>query len=309
MRRSVVACVQRSACSQCRSRTTCTLQQNPLSAAINPPPLPLFAASLSLSNSSSGIAEPTAAESRLPPLPEKSVFRRQLPEGLVAFSSALGRRHFAEAMANGHLEPYFPLSEQFVTQNEPTFCGLGTLTMVMNALRIDPRRRWRDETGPGWRWWADEMFETSCSRSLEQIRAVGTTMEDIQLLAVANGAESRMRRPTDEGENLDTFRHSIVAACSSPRASFAVTSFCRATLGQTGSGHFSPIGGYHAPTDSALILDVARFKYPPYWVPLPLLWKASLAVDTDTGLSRGWYEMSAAGETSASHESVDWCST
>jgi Phytochelatin synthase len=31
-------------------------------------------------------------------------------------------------------------------------------------------------------------------------------------------------------------------------------------LGQTGSGHFSPIAGYHAATDSVLILDVARFK-------------------------------------------------
>ena len=83
-----------------------------------------------------------------------------------------------------------------------------------------------------------------------------------------------------------------------------VTSFCRAALGQTGSGHFSPVGGYHAPTDSALILDVARFKYPPYWVPLPQLWEASLAVDTDTGRARGWFEMSASGESETSAPAV-----
>ena len=34
---------------------------------------------------------------------------------------------------------------------------------------------------------------------------------------------------------------------------------------QTGDGHFSPVAGYHAGTDSVLVLDVARFKYPPYW--------------------------------------------
>ena len=60
-----------------------------------------------------------------------------------------------------------------------------------------------------------------------------------------------------------------------------------------GGGHFSPIGGYHAGADAALVLDVARFKYPPYWVPLPRLWEASLVVDDDTGKSRGWFSLAA----------------
>ena len=42
-------------------------------------------------------------------------------------------------------------------------------------------------------------------------------------------------------------------------------------LAQSGTGHFSPAAAYDAATDSVLVLDVARFKYPPHWVPLPLL--------------------------------------
>ena len=61
---------------------------------------------------------------------------------------------------------------------------------------------------------------------------------------------------------------------------------------RAGGGHFSPIGGYHAPSDSALILDVARFKYPPYWVRVPQLWKASLVHDEVTGRARGWFTIS-----------------
>ena len=57
---------------------------------------------------------------------------------------------------------------------------------------------------------------------------------------------------------------------------------------QTGTGHFSPIGGYHVGRDMALILDVARFKYPPHWVPLPLLWEAMGSVDVATGRPRGY---------------------
>ncbi|XP_076921438.1 glutathione gamma-glutamylcysteinyltransferase 1-like isoform X1 [Bidens hawaiensis] len=38
----------------------------------------------------------------------------------------------------------------------------------------------------------------------------------------------------------------------------------------------------------ALILDVARFKYPPHWVPLKLLWEAMDTVDDTSGFRRGF---------------------
>jgi len=37
-------------------------------------------------------------------------------------------------------------------------------------------------------------------------------------------------------------------------------SYLRSALGQTGTGHFSPIGGYNEEHDLVLIMDVARFK-------------------------------------------------
>lgn len=64
---------------------------------------------------------------------------------------------------------------------------------------------------------------------------------------------------------------------------FILLLFC-----QTGTGHFSPIGGYHVGKDMVLILDVARFKYPPHWVPLTILWDAMNTVVEDTGLHRGY---------------------
>ena len=57
---------------------------------------------------------------------------------------------------------------------------------------------------------------------------------------------------------------------------------------QTGTGHFSPIGGYHAGRDMVLMLDVARFKYPPHWIPLKLLWEAMDTIDEATGHRRGY---------------------
>jgi hypothetical protein len=59
------------------------------------------------------------------------------------------------------------------------------------------------------------------------------------------------------------------------------------SLGCTGDGHFSPIGGYHKARDLVLILDTARFKYPPHWVPLPGLHAAMGLLDKVTGKARG----------------------
>jgi hypothetical protein len=41
-----------------------------------------------------------------------------------------------------------------------------------------------------------------------------------------------------------------------------------------------------------LLLDVARFKYPPHWVPLPLLYESMQALDAATGRCRGYVLMS-----------------
>jgi hypothetical protein len=69
---------------------------------------------------------------------------------------------------------------------------------------------------------------------------------------------------------------------------FLVAAYGRDALGQTGAGHFSPLGGWHPGRDLALILDVARFKYPPHWVPVERLWSAMRSVDPATGRPRGY---------------------
>ena len=72
-----------------------------------------------------------------------------------------------------------------------------------------------------------------------------------------------------------------------------MVSYSRRSFQQTGDGHFSPVGGYHCGRDLVLILDVARFKYPPHWVPLTMLYEAMSCLDPVTGLPRGYLLMSS----------------
>jgi len=46
-----------------------------------------------------------------------------------------------------------------------------------------------------------------------------------------------------------------------------------------------------------LMLDVARYKYPPVWIPLPALFAAMNTVDTDSGKTRGFLLVHAAPGT------------
>jgi glutathione gamma-glutamylcysteinyltransferase len=66
-----------------------------------------------------------------------------------------------------------------------------------------------------------------------------------------------------------------------------IASYSRRALHQSGDGHFSPIGGYNPERELVLILDTARFKYPPHWVPLRTLFDAMAAVDKTTGATCG----------------------
>lgn len=214
---------------------------------------------------------------------EATLYRRPLPDGAVAFSSTEGRRIFEEALAAGGMDGYFPLAEQFHTQSEPAYCGLGSLVVALNALAIDPGRLWKG----AWRWFGEEMLD--CCVPLSEIRRRGLEMDELACLARCNGARVDAVHANDS--NLAAFRDALATA--SRGGSVLLASYDRSTLGQTGAGHFSPLGGYHRERDLVLILDVARFKYPPHWVSAEQLWRAMQPLDPATGKSRGWLNLTS----------------
>lgn len=207
--------------------------------------------------------------------PPKQFYRRTLPESCVSFCSEDGKVIFKEALLSGHMNNYFSLASQFRTQDEPAFCGLSTLVMVLNALEIDPGRVWK---GP-WRWYHENMLE--CCTPLKIVEKDGITMDQFACLALCNTLNTRTIY-VNEGAKLEDFRW-VVETCTKNEGEIVAVSYSRKVIGQTGDGHFSPIGGYHKEKDLVLIMDTARFKYPPHWVKLPLLFEAMKSLDHATG--------------------------
>ncbi|KAA8543397.1 hypothetical protein F0562_021108 [Nyssa sinensis] len=212
------------------------------------------------------------------------LYRRVLPSPpAIEFASSEGKQLFTEALEGGNMEGFFKLISNYQTQSEPAYCGLASLAVVLNALEIDPGRTWK---GP-WRWFDDSMLD--CCEPLVKIKVEGISFGKVACLAHCNGAKVEAFRTNES--TIDNFR-TYVMSCTASEDCHLITSYHRAHLKQTGTGHFSPVGGYHAGRDMVLILDVARFKYPPHWIPLTLLWEAMDTIDDATGHHRGFMIMS-----------------
>ncbi|XP_033741779.1 glutathione gamma-glutamylcysteinyltransferase 3-like [Pecten maximus] len=214
------------------------------------------------------------------PKPKPEFYRRVLPDGCISFSSTEGKEIFKEALVTGHMCCYFKMAAQFSTQTEPAFCGLTTLVMILNALEIDPGKIWKAP----WRWYHEDMLE--CCVSLQEMKEKGITYDQFVCLAACNSLEAESTR-IDDSASLETFRDHVIRL-SRQDDRFIALSYSRKTLGQTGDGHFSPVGGYHPDRDLVLVMDTARFKYPPHWVPLANIWEAMKPFDKSTGKSRGY---------------------
>jgi glutathione gamma-glutamylcysteinyltransferase len=213
-------------------------------------------------------------------MPENGIFKRELPDTCTDFGSEEGKKLFGEALAQRHMESYFRLAGQYHAQSEPTYCGVAVLCMVLNGLSMDPARIWKSP----WRWYSEEMM--ACCYPLDEIKQKGIDFDVFHSMASCKGADVSAYRHEDRTE--EQFRADIIAATSND-SKFIVVSYDRKAVGQTGSGHFCPVAGFHAEKDMLLLLDVARFKYPPHWIPLSLLYTAMKPIDSATGKSRGYF--------------------
>lgn len=219
---------------------------------------------------------------------EGSVHRNTLEAPAIAFNSLEGRQLFTECLQGGYLNGYFYLAEHYTTQGNPGFCGLGSLTMALNSLMIDPQRVWQGM----WRWFDENMLD--CCESLDVIRKCGITLPKLACIAKCNGANVNLHFATEI--TIDELRRDVIRASLLPdneERCVVIVSYHRQALNQIGTGHFSPIGAYHPGTDRVLIFDVARFKYPPHWLPLTELHEAMKIIDNDTGKSRGYMLLTA----------------
>ncbi|ORX87682.1 PCS-1 protein [Anaeromyces robustus] len=210
----------------------------------------------------------------------KSLYKRHLPETCITLHSEQGIKIFQEALEEKNLECYFMLSPHLVTQSELTYCGISSLCMILNALEVDPLYNWK----AWWRFYTDYNIRCPPHINRNVIDMQGITLDQFSDLAQYNYLEE-VKLCRANTITKDEFIKDIEHVCQQRREVMTLN-FSRDVIKQTGLGHICPLGGFNKKRGMVLLLDVARHKYPLYWVSVDLLWDSINTVDRETGITR-----------------------
>jgi hypothetical protein len=120
--------------------------------------------------------------------------------------------------------------------------------------------------------------QTEAVLSVEVIKKQGITLDQLGGLLAVQPVAVSVHHAADS--NVETFRNEAREALAAP-GRFVIVNYLRKAIGQKKGGHISPLAAFDAESDRFLILDVARYKYPPVWVKTVELFAAMNTQDSD----------------------------
>ena len=212
-----------------------------------------------------------------------------LPHNLTGFSTHDGEAYFAESDAR---LAYFPLADNFVTQKTQSYCGVATIVMVLNALGLPAPAV--PEYAPYRTFTQDNVLSERTDAVLprETLARQGMTLDQIGAILATEPVHAEVHHAADS--SVDEFRKLASAFLGEP-GHFVIVNYLRKALGEQLGGHISPLAAYDAKADRFLILDVARYKYPPVWVKTADLFAAMNTPDAaNDNKTRGFVLVTAA---------------
>lgn len=196
-----------------------------------------------------------------------------------------------ERLANSApLNDYIALASYIETQHIQTFCGPASMAGVLNSLGVErptPQRLY-----PYGLFTQDLVF-TEANQEVKpyaQVEHEGLTLAQLGQFLSNLGVQAEIHYADEL--TVDELRQIAENAIADPDSRLIVN-YSRRPIGQDGDGHISPVGAYHAESDSLLVLDVAKYKYPPIWLTLEEMLTAMQAEDSESKRSRGLVVVSA----------------
>jgi len=217
-----------------------------------------------------------------------------LAAGLTDLNSEEGEKYLLESHA---LKAFFPLSSNFVTQKTQSYCGVASTVMVLNALGAPAPTT--PEYQPYHTFTQDNLLDEATDAILPRdvVARQGMTLDQLGgLIALRHPVAVEVRHAEDGG--IEAFR-TQARDYLAQKDHFVVVNYFRKALGQEAGGHISPLAAYDGETDRFLILDVARYKYPPVWVKTSDLFAAMNTPDIANGGKTRGYVLIAKSEAAA----------
>ncbi|MFC3231287.1 phytochelatin synthase family protein [Marinibaculum pumilum] len=203
-------------------------------------------------------------------------------EGLLYLTTPQGEARLLGADLN---RDYFSLASYVEAEEVLTFCGPATVAGVANSLGI--ARPTLARRYP-WKLFTQDLTFNAANQAMkpfQKVESEGLTLAELDRFIENLGMTAEHHFADETG--VDALRAAIKAALADRNSRF-VANYSRKALGQEGDGHISPVAAYDSATDSVLILDVAKYKYPPVWIEVEMFHAAMLLKDTSSDRSRGF---------------------
>jgi Phytochelatin synthase len=179
---------------------------------------------------------------------------------------------------------YWELIPAFAVQNTQSYCSVASAITVLNAM---PIKKPVDPAYAPYAYFTQRNYFTSDVIKIispQTVLEIGMTREQMAETLAAQG----VRAKSIAGDTLnDDGLRTLLQKALTDDGQFVLANYLRANLGQVGGGHWSVLAAYDAQSDRVLILDVAKYKYPPVWVGISTLRQAIATIDTTSNKARG----------------------
>lgn len=195
----------------------------------------------------------------------------QLPGHLLPFASTQGLILIKQDLNENTLK----LLSHFTTQKTVTYCGVASVVMVLNSTSLTPPN---DPLHAPYQYFTQDNFFNDQVKKIispEEVQKKGISLLKLDQIIESYGLKTELYFANKL--TLSKFRKILRNAIQNKH--FIISNFLRTALGQEGGGHHSPLAAYDQKTDRFLLLDVARYKYPAYWVKTEDLWNAVNTLD------------------------------
>lgn len=212
-----------------------------------------------------------------------------LPAGQIALDSEEGTRLLEQSTLRAG---FYSLIQHLDWQQTTTYCGVASAVTVLNTIHPTNTPPCASLGGKIPRFDQQNFFSPQVEQTIAQSVAAkqGLTLEEWAGAVGSCGVKTEAFH-CGEGAGLTGFAEFLDRAkkALASKDQFLVVNFERKALNQAGrTGHFSPVGAYNEQAKKFLVLEVAIFKYPVYWVDAELLWKAMNTQDRVCQKNRGF---------------------
>ena len=154
------------------------------------------------------------------------------------------------------------------------------MVMVLNAMQLPAPAV--PEYDPYLTFTQDNLLDARSEPIIpvELIKKQGMTLDQLGAVLALQPLKVEVHHAADS--SVEKFRQTVRDYLAKPDH-HVIINYLRKAIGQERGGHISPLAAYDAETDRFLILDVARYKYPPVWVKSAELFASMNTEDSDNG--------------------------